>query len=99
MSNVKTIVKQYARDLGFDLVGVTSAETFAQDRAVALQRLRTGLMDGLPWYTEARVLRGTDPQELLPGARSIICLGLNYYQREATEPEAPTLVGKVARYA
>ncbi len=99
MSNVKTIVKQYARDLGFDLVGVTSAETFAQDRAVALQRLRTGLMDGLPWYTEARVLRGTDPQELLPGARSIICLGLNYYQPEATEPEAPTLVGKVARYA
>ena len=99
MSNVKTIVKQYARDLGFDLVGVTSAETFAQDRAVALQRLRTGLMDGLPWYTEARVLRGTDPQELLPGARSIICLGLNYYQPEATEPEAPPLVGKVARYA
>ena len=80
MSNVKHIVKQHARECGFDLVGVSSAGEFYQDRSIALQRLRAGLMEGLPWYTEARVRRGTNPQELLPGARSIICLGLNYYQ-------------------
>jgi epoxyqueuosine reductase len=80
MSNLKTIIKQHARELGFDLVAVTSALEFHRDRDIALARLRGGLMDGLPWYTEARVRRGARPEELLPGARSIICLGLSYYQ-------------------
>ena len=79
MVGVKAVVVSHALELGFDLVRVTSAQAFVQDRAIALERLKAGLMDGLPWYSESRVLRGTSPQELLPGARSVICLGLNYY--------------------
>ena len=56
-------------------------------------------MDGLPWFTETRVLRGTDPQALLPGARSIICLGLNYYQDLEESPVTEGPQGRVARYA
>ena len=48
MSDVKAVVKEYARKLGFDLVGITSAQEFSQDGAIALERLRAGLMDGLP---------------------------------------------------
>ena len=93
----KTIVKECALELGFDLVRVTSAQEFAWDRDVTLERLKNGLMDGLPWFNEARVRRGADPQSLLPGARSIICLGLNYHQPSGPEPSAPA--GKVALYA
>ena len=93
----KTIVKECALELGFDLVRVTSAQEFAWDRDVTLERLKKGLMDGLPWFNEARVRRGADPQSLLPGARSIICLGLNYHQPSGPEPSAPA--GKVALYA
>lgn len=103
MPEFKTVVKQYARELGFDLVRITSAEEFAEDREVALDRIKSGLMDGLPWYTENRVKRGTNPHELLPGARSIICLGLNYFQEEvsetSSEPDSNAPKGKVARYA
>lgn len=103
MPEIKTVVKEYAKELGFDLVRITSAEEFAEDRAVALERLKSGLMDGLPWYNENRVKRGTNPQELLPGARSIICIGLNYFQEEvsetSSEPDSNTPKGKVARYA
>ena len=99
MSGVKAVVVSHALELGFDLVRVTSAQDFVQDRAIALERLRAGLMDGLPWYSESRVLRGTSPQELLPGARSIICLGLNYYQGEFPEPAPGAPAGRVARYA
>ena len=97
--DLKTTVTDYALVMGFDLVRVTSAEEFVRDRDAALERINDGLMDGLPWYHEGRVRRGTDPQELLPGARSIICLGLNYYQDGGAErkPERPT--GRVARYA
>ena len=101
--DVKDTVKALAKELGFDLVRVTSAEEFAEDRAVTLERISQGLMDGLPWYTESRVERGSRPEGLLPGARSIICLGLNYFAEDTSAPDAAgkgtTLKGKVARYA
>ena len=101
--DIKDTVKALAAELGFDLVRVTSAEEFAQDRAVALERIGQGLMDGLPWYTESRVERGTRPEGLLPAARSIICLGLNYFVEDTSAPDAAgkgtTPRGKVARYA
>ncbi len=96
---LKKTATDYALKMGFDLVRVTSAEEFVRDRDVALERIKDGLMDGLPWYHEGRVRRGTNPQELLLGARSIICLGLNYYQDDETENDSRLPVGRVARYA
>ncbi len=103
MTDVKATVTAQARACGFDLVGVTSADDFDADRGAALERIREGRMDGLPWYTESRVMRGTSPAELLPGAKSIICLGLSYLGDNW--PEGPltgsrqTGAGRVARYA
>ena len=99
MADVTSIVKQCALEAGFDLVRITSAEEFRGDRDVALERLREGLMDGLPWYTEGRILRGSDPQQLLPGARSIISLGLSYFIPGTEKDREIGLKGKVARYA
>ncbi|MBM3942775.1 MAG: tRNA epoxyqueuosine(34) reductase QueG [SAR202 cluster bacterium] len=99
MSSIESLVKNYALELGFDLAGITSAQEFDRDGAVALERIRDGRMSGLPWYTEARVQRGMRPQELLPGARSIICLGLNYYPPDNLEESPQELTGRVARYA
>ena len=96
-TDLRKLVERLAREVGFDLVAVTDAADFAADREIGLQRIDDGLMDGLPWFTGARVQRGTEPAKLLPGARSIICLGLNYY----TPDEAPATqnAGSVARYA
>ena len=99
MTNLKAIVISHARACGFDLVGVTSADDFADDRDAALERIREGRMDGLPWYTESRVMRGTSPAELLPGARSVICLGLSYLGGEEPGDNTTSLSGRVARYA
>ena len=63
MNTLKQTVTGYALELGFDLVRITSTDDFVQDREIALERLRDGLMDGLPWYHQARVMRGTSPQE------------------------------------
>ena len=95
MLDLKRQITEYAVQCGFDLVRITGAGEFVQDRDAALTRIKSGQMDGLPWYTESRVRRGADPQTLLPGARSIICLGLSYL-----DDETPTASGgKVARYA
>ena len=97
--DVKAAIKELALESGFDLVQIASAEKFTEDREVTLDRLEAGLMDGLPWFTSTRVLRGTDPQALLPDARSIICLGLNYYQDSEHSPNTEEATGKVAMYA
>ena len=96
---IEHLIKKHAKALGFDLVRIASAEEFVEDRDAALKRVRDGHMDGLPWFTESRVRRGTAPQELLPGARSIICLGLSYLTPETTATSTSTTLGKVARYA
>ena len=90
MDDLKTLVVAHARKCGFDLVGITSADDFAADRAAALERLRDGRMEGLPWYTESRVMRGTSPSELLPGARSVICLGLSYLGKDCSDDGRPS---------
>jgi len=95
----KSVITTYALEMGFDLVRVTSAQEFDEDRKVALKRIDDGLMDGLPWFNESRVLRGTSPQELLPGARSVICLALNYLEEGQEFAESANPGGKVARYA
>ena len=82
---------------GFDLVAVASADVFTPDREEALRRIDAGLMDGLAWFTAQRVRRGTDPETLLPGARSIISLGWNYYPAE--DPPTSAGQGLIARYA
>ena len=101
MGSLKDKIVAYAKECGFDLVRVTGAEVFAEDRDAALERIRAGQMDGLPWFTESRVKRGSSPQELLPGARSVICLGLSYFHddTEAERAGRSSNSGKVARYA
>ena len=96
-ASLEDLVKRYALEIGFDLVGISSADTFEDHKRVTLQRLREGLMDGLPWFNQARVERGTDPQRLLPGARSIISVALSYHLPANGPPQ--TLQGRVARYA
>ena len=94
---LEKLVKGYALEVGFDLVGIAVAEPFLDHKRVTFQRLGDGLMDGLPWFNRSRVERGTDPQRLLPGARSIISVALSYHLPANGAPQ--TSEGRVARYA
>ena len=96
-AQLRTWVDESAAEAGFNLVAVASADTFAAEREEALARIQAGLMDGLPWFHAERVQRGTDPQALLPGARSIICLGGSY--NPPADDNVPQGQGKIARYA
>ena len=104
--SIESKIKKLAMDIGFDLVGITTADPFERDEEAASQRVRDGLMDGLPWYTLERVQRMNRPQILLDGARSVISLAVSY---NATSDDndnqlksgdaGPQLTGKFARYA
>ena len=98
--HLKERVVRYAQELGFDLVRIASAEPLTRDGEAARGRVRLGYMDGMQWYTEERVRRASDPQELLPGARSFIAVALSYLPPEDDGDETSgEPVGTVARYA
>ena len=98
-SPLKASVVQCARELGFDQVRIASAEPLTDHGQIAKDRVRQGYMDGMPWFTQERVERASDPQALLSGARSIIAVALSYLPPEYEAPPNDTLTGKVARYA
>ena len=98
MSLLSFKVKALAKSLGFDIVGITSADGFERDEAAALDRVRQGLMDGLAWYTEDRVRKANRPMELLDGAKSVVSLAMSYNYGEA-EPHGEGPHGRIARYA
>ena len=96
-NTVENTVRAYAKELGFNLVGITSAEPFLRDEQAALKRVQDGMMDGLRWYTEERVRRANRPQVLLEEAQSVISLAISY--NTGAPPSGDKLSGKIARYA
>jgi epoxyqueuosine reductase len=90
-------IKARARALGFDLVGITDAvpSAFRAEYRDWLARGYAGEMD----YLQRNVERRLDPRELLPGARSIVVVGQNYYA-DPPSPASPDPSRAVfARYA
>ena len=98
MSTLTTKTKALGKSLGFDIVGITTADRFARDERAALERVNDGLMDGLPWYTAERVRKANSPRKLLEDARSVVSLAMSYNYGEA-ESHGKGPHGKIARYA
>ena len=97
-------IKEYARAVGFDAVGVARAEPFTEDRAVLRERIAAGHFSGLSWFTAERADFSSDPRNLLPTARSIISLAMSYRPQGfpkgdvgAGEQGAPR--GRISAYA
>lgn len=88
-----------ALGLGFDLVGIAAVETDPSDaETAAVAHLQTWLNQGhqaaMGWMDNPR---RQDIRQVLPGARSLICVALNYYtpHRHSADPRH----GKISRYA
>ena len=96
--SLKSRIVSHARELGFEIVRVTTADPFHQDAQLAVDSIKKGYMDGMPWFTEERVQRASDPEGLLPGAKSIIAVAVSYLPQEE-EKRPGNLTGRVARYA
>jgi len=78
LAEVALAVKARARTLGFDLVGIASAEPFPEAEARMLAWLARGDAANMAWITAERIRRSCHPAELLPGAQSFIAVGMGY---------------------
>ncbi|MBE7470102.1 MAG: tRNA epoxyqueuosine(34) reductase QueG [Anaerolineae bacterium] len=91
-------VKEKAYDLGFDLIGIAPADR--APHAEAYQRwLAQGYAAEMAWLAREPERR-TDPRRVLPGAQSVVVVGLSYFTLNPP-PELwhdPSR-GRIARYA
>ncbi len=90
------LVKRLAAAAGFDLCGVTSPEVIPEARDRFLRWLAEGRHAEMHWIARS-THRRVDPRELLPSVKSVIMLGVNYYNPNS--PDRPPGHGRVSRYA
>ncbi len=95
ISDWTRIVKTEAKHLGFDYCGISKAE-FLGEEAPRLEKWLKEKMQGEMAYMENHFDMRLDPTKLVPGAKSVVSLLLNYFpeknQEDATAP-------KISKYA
>lgn len=87
-------VKKTAHDLGFDYCGIAAAKKLEDDEKRLSQWLSKGY-HGTMQYMENHFELRIDPTKLVPGARSVITLLLNYFPVEQIASTNP----RISKYA
>jgi epoxyqueuosine reductase len=96
LHQIASQVKQRARQLGFDLVGIADASP-SRYRDYFRDWLAAG-QHGEMEYLANRFDERTDPAAYVPGARSVVCVAMNYHV-PLDAPPSSAQNGRVARYA
>ena len=95
MKNFTSEIKKIGLDIGFDKIGISSANQPPKSKNLDrwLDKGFSGIMKWMFTYREKR----TDIQSFFPGAKSIICVAHNYYS--PFHHSAAKGKGKISRYA
>ncbi|HMG67075.1 MAG TPA: tRNA epoxyqueuosine(34) reductase QueG [Chitinophagaceae bacterium] len=88
------LVKDAAYSFGFDFCGIAAAQKLDDDARRLEQWLNKG-MQGSMKYMENHFDLRIDPQKLVPGAKSVITLMINYFPSQNQNSESP----KISKYA
>ena len=89
-----SIIKTLSRQLGFDYCGIARARELDEDARRLESWLNKGMHGSMKYMENYFDLR-IDPSRLVPGAKSVITLLLNYFPTAEQEKDAP----KVSKYA
>ena len=88
------LIKTEALRLGFNSCGIAKAVQLEEDAIRLEQWLKKGHQAGMG-YMEGNFDLRIDPRKLVPGAKSVITLLLNYFPEATQQSQAP----KIAKYA
>ncbi len=88
-------IKKKAIEIGFSKVGIAKAEKLENEAVRLSEWLARGFHADMFWM-EKNFERRVNPQNILPEAKSVICVALNYFQKI---PEAGNEKGEISIYA
>jgi epoxyqueuosine reductase len=90
------IIKSEATRIGFAFCGISKAD-FLEEEAPLLEQWLSANRHGQMNYMENHFDMRLDPRKLVPGAKSVISLLLNYYPEEEQDVDASEY--KISKYA
>lgn len=96
MKLTNQIVSEIAESLGFNLVGFSHVALLEEEVKHLTEWLDNGFHSGMN-YMQRNIEKRKDVRLILPGAKSIISLGMNYYTHHRHSNDKS--FGKVSRYA
>ena len=82
-------IKQWASEIGFDKVGVALVDIVSTGANLAEWLLR-GYHGGMSWMLN-NAYRRLDPRCVLPGAKSVICVAVNYFTPGTQDGDGPKI--------
>ncbi len=98
MKDVKEIFRKRARELGFDDCRITTAKP--PESGTHLQQWLAERRHGEMAYLERNAHKRLDPQQVLPGAKSMVVLAASYHsESQNIPPRSDAPAGFIARYA
>jgi epoxyqueuosine reductase len=95
MESHTMVLKQWATELGFDHCGIARAERLNDDAERLEDWLVKGMHGNMQYMANHFELR-VDPTRLVPGAKSVITLMLNYYPSELQVNNGSPKISKYA---
>ena len=85
------LIKEKASELGFDLCGIAASRSLTEREDILKNWCTSGMNAGMN-YLARDIGKRINPESLVPGAKSLIVTGLNYYtDKKQTEPGVPLL--------
>jgi epoxyqueuosine reductase len=97
--NRSNAIKQKALELGFDVVGITDASPIDSEHVERLRRWLDGGCAAGMGFMHKNFEKRINPALLLEGAKSVICVGLNYKSDQTSNEDGDVTSGRVASYA
>jgi len=94
-SSATQLIKTESKRLGFDYCGISKAD-FLEEEAPRLENWLNKNMQGQMSYMQNHFDKRLDPRLLVPGAKSVISLLLNYYPSEKQTYDAAPKISKYA---
>lgn len=95
-SLTSTIIKFKALELGFSSIGIARADELEQEGIHLREWLHRGYHASMEWMNRD-VEKRIDPSQIVPNAKSVLCVAMNYYS--ATNHSTESATGKISRYA
>lgn len=89
-------IKAKVLDLGFTHVGIADADRLDKEGTHLQEWLSRGYQGTMAWMAR-NIEKRIDPSNILPGAKSVICVAMNYYT--PTRHSSDSHRGRISRYA
>lgn len=96
MKLTNQIVIEKAKEVGFELIGFAPAKNLDTETLRLEEWLKLGYHASMN-YMERNIEKRNDIKNILPSAKSVVSLAINYYKKD--KHNAQDGVGKISRYA